>query len=281
MLKKEVKDLCRNYIGLDIGGKAAAVVGGTRFGGVPDVPADFVWPYYEGEDYDEVVKSRPMSFIAQFNCAELAPMDAEGLLPKTGLLSFFYEMETMRCGFDPKDAGCARVFWFEDSSTLVPAQVPEDLETDHRFPMLQIAMEPGTSYIDMEDFRLYLDDDAYWFYTGEIDEIYEELDIAENTSKLLGWPHVTQGSIMSDCVFASSGYYTGDPEGLAKIPQAEREEKMKTALEDWRLLLQLDIADLEEENFTFCDCGRIYFCIRQEDLLARRFDRVWLILQYY
>ena len=29
----------------------------------------------------------------------------------------------------------------------------------------------------------------------------------------------------------------------------------------------------------FGDCGRVYFCIRKEDLAARRFDRVWLILQ--
>ena len=29
----------------------------------------------------------------------------------------------------------------------------------------------------------------------------------------------------------------------------------------------------------FGDCGRIYFYIRREDLLARRFDRAWLVLQ--
>ena len=29
----------------------------------------------------------------------------------------------------------------------------------------------------------------------------------------------------------------------------------------------------------FGDCGRIYFYIRREDLVQRRFDRVWLIQQ--
>lgn len=34
--------MCRNAIYLDIDGKAESIVGGTRLGGVPDVPADFV-----------------------------------------------------------------------------------------------------------------------------------------------------------------------------------------------------------------------------------------------
>ena len=38
-----------------------------------------------------------------------------------------------------------------------------------------------------------------------------------------------------------------------------------------------DIAD--ELGLMFGDCGSIYFYIREEDLQACRFDRVWLILQ--
>ena len=281
-VKQELKDLRRNAIHLNIGGKGEAVVGGTRFGGVPDVPADFTWPAYEGVGMDDTVKARPLSFLAQFNCAELAPFDTEGLLPKTGVLSFFYEMESMRWGFDPKDAGCARVFWFEDISALAPAQIPEDLERDFRFPMLNIAMESGTSHIDGQDFRIYHEDDLDW---EVMEDILEELGIEdpENCSKLLGWPNLIQGSMMVECEFASRGYYLGNPEGWAEIPQEERESKTLTSLEDWRLLFQLDTVESAEDGFElmFGDCGRIYFCIKKEDLLARRFDRVWLILQCF
>lgn len=281
-VKKELKDLCRNAVHLNIGGKGADVVGGTRFGGVPDVPKDFVWPTFAGAGLDDTVKSRPLSFLAQFNCAELAPLDTEGLMPKTGVLSFFYEMESMCWGFDPKDAGCARVFWFEDTSALAPAQVPEELDNDFRFPMLQIAMESGTSYIDGQDFRIRHEDDIDW---SAMADILDELGIEdpENCSKLLGWPNLIQNSIMLECEFASRGYYLGNPEGWAKIPRKEREEKTLTSLEDWRLLFQLDVVESAEDDFElmFGDCGRIYFCIRKEDLLARRFDRVWLILQCY
>ena len=282
-VKQELKDLCKNAIHLNIGGKGTHVVGGTRFGGMPDVPKDFVWPAFEGVGLmDDAVKSRPLSFLAQFNCAELAALDTEGLLPKTGLLSFFYEMESSCWGFDPKDAGCARVFWFEDISALAPAQVPEDLASDFRFPLLKIAVESGASYIDGQDFRILHEGDIDWESMGDI---LEELSIEdpENCSKLLGWPNLIQGSMMLECEFASRGYYLGNPEGWAKVPQDEREEKMQTSLEDWRLLFQLDTVESAEDNFElmFGDCGRLYFCIRKEDLSARRFDRIWLISQCY
>ena len=282
-VKQELKDLCLNAIHLNIGGKGAFVPGSTRFGGVPDVPADFVWPTFEGVGLeDDAVKSRPLSFLAQFNCAELASLDTEGLLPKTGLLSFFYEMESACWGFDPKDAGCARVFWFEDTSALAPAQVPEDLASELRFPMLRITMGSGTSYIDGQDFRVIIQDDIDW---RAMADILDELGIEdpENCSKLLGWPNLIQDSIMLECEFASRGYYLGNPEGWAKIPQEEREKKMLTSLYEWRLLFQLDTVESAEDGFElmFGDCGRLYFCIRKEDLLARRFDRIWLISQCY
>lgn len=50
---------------------------------------------------------RPLAFLAQFNCAEIALLDRESLLPGTGLLSFFYELDSQCWGFDPKDKGCA------------------------------------------------------------------------------------------------------------------------------------------------------------------------------
>ena len=282
-IKQELKELCRSAIHLNIGGRGTSAVGGTRFGGVPDVPKDFVWPAFEGTGLgDDTVKSRPLSFLAQFSCAELAALDTEGLLPKTGVLSFFYEMDSMCWGFDPKDAGCARVFWFEDTSALAPAQVPAELDDDFRFPLLNIAMESDTSFIDGQDFRILHEDDIDW---EAMADILDELGIEdpENCSKLLGWPNLIQGSIMMECEFASRGYYLGNPEGWAKIPPEERESKMRTSLDDWRLLFQLDTVESGKDKFELMvgDCGRIYFCIRKEDLLARRFDRVWLILQCY
>ena len=117
-IKEKLESLGRNSIQLKIARKETYKLGATRFGGKPDVPPDFVWPTYEGESYDHVVKDRPLTFLAQFNCAELAQFDKEHLLPDHGLLSFFYETDTQCWGYDPKDKGCARVYWFEDLSAL-------------------------------------------------------------------------------------------------------------------------------------------------------------------
>ena len=45
------------------------------------------------------------------------------------------------------------------------------------------------------------------------------------------------------------------------------------------LLFQLDTVASGDFELMFGDCGRIYFYIRREDLLARQFDRAWLVLQ--
>lgn len=39
----------------------------------------------------------------------------------------------------------------------------------------------------------------------------------------------------------------------------------------WRLLLQLN----KGNSFTWGDAGAVYFCIHQDDLQARRFERCW------
>ena len=151
-IKEKLESLGKNSIQLKIARKETYKLGATRFGGKPDVPPDFVWPTYEGESYDHVVKDRPLTFLAQFNCEELAQFDKEHLLPDHGLLSFFYETDTQCWGYDPKDQGCARVYWFEDMSALSAADFPADIAEDFKFPMVKIRMESKCSYPSWEDF---------------------------------------------------------------------------------------------------------------------------------
>ena len=78
--------------------------------------------------------ARPLSFLAQIDCAEIHALDSESLLPDHGILRFFYEMESQCWGFDPADAGCARVYWFEQPDTLREAALPADQAEADRFP---------------------------------------------------------------------------------------------------------------------------------------------------
>ena len=96
-------------------------------------------------------------------------------------------------------------------------------------------------------------------------------------SQLLGWPDVIQYSMFDECDLVSQGYYLGN--GLKGVPKAVYEHAKQTARDRWILLFQLDTVETDDFELMFGDCGHIYFYITKEDLAARRFDRVWLILQ--
>lgn len=253
-------------------------VGASKFGGRPDVPADFIWPVFETDTReDDQVKERPLAFLAQFDCAQLAPLDPEGLLPKEGLLSFFYELESQRWGYDPKDAGCARVFWFE--GPLAPAEFPAELEEDFRLPEMAAQLSGATDAPDFQDACPALE----YPWTANDYRIFDQarrelgMDYPANRSQLLGWPDIIQNNMTLQCEFISRGYYLGG--SWEKIPLEERSALRTPSVRDWQLLFQLDTVENGDFELMFGDCGRIYFYIRREDLAQRRFDRVWLIQQ--
>ena len=255
--------------------------GSSKFGGRPDVPAGFAWPVFETKTFDgDAAKPRPLAFLAQFDCARLAGLDSEGLLPKTGLLSFFYELGSQRWGYDPKDAGCARVFWF-DGEPLAPAEFPQDLEEDFRLPELAAELFGGPDAPDFQDACLALD---YPFSANDyrsFDQARRELGYAypDNRSQLLGWPDIIQNNMTLECELVSRGHYLGG--SWESVPQEERDTLRAPSVQDWRLLFQLDTVASGDFELMFGDCGRVYFYMRKEDLLARRFDRAWLVLQCF
>lgn len=278
-VKKELERNARNSVRLTIGGKFDGGVGATKFGGKPDVPHNFEWCRYEGEDsHSGEVKSRPLSFLAQFDLSEISKYDTEGSLPKTGLLSFFYECETSSWGYDPKDKGCARVFFFDDTSGLVPAEFPDDLAEDLRFPEFKISACCEKSYQCYEDFLVQRDPRTDLWEEFESAEKSLGIEIPGERSKLLGWADVIQGNMTRECELVSRGYYLGS--GWDDVKPRDRQEAEQWANRDWLLLFQLDSV-LDDDSFElyFGDSGRIYFYIRREDLAARNFDNVWLILQ--
>lgn len=253
-------------------------VGASKFGGRPDVPADFIWPVFETKTReDDHVKERPLAFLAQFDCAQLAPLDSEGLLPKEGVLSFFYELESQRWGYDPKDAGCARVFWFE--GPLAPAEFPAELEENFRLPELAAQLSGATDAPDFQDACPALE----YPWTANDYRIFDQarrelgMDYPANRSQLLGWSDIIQNNMTLQCELISRGYYLGG--SWEKIPLEERSALRTPSVRDWQLLFQLDTVENGDFELMFGDCGRIYFYIRREDLAQRRFDRVWLIQQ--
>ncbi len=92
-------------------------IGISKSGGVPDFPSEFIWPE---DEYG------PCIFLMQISLEQLAACDVEGLLPRSGLLSFFYSADGMRGGIgtlagDP-------VYYFPADTELLRATPAYDSE---------------------------------------------------------------------------------------------------------------------------------------------------------
>ena len=251
----------------------------TKIGGKPDLPPDFEWSYYEGEDFNGVIENRPLSFIAQINCAEIKPYDKDDLLPNTGMLYFFYELGTMTWGYSPEDKGSVRVFYYDgDLSLLKQTDFPETLNKGYIIP------EKTPEFVSVSDIPDY--SEVYEFYGTDFHDdddavdIYQELRESEFSDeiriKLLGYADLIQNTIQCECEYVSRGYDYGNG-----IPDTSEEEKadIEKKAADWILLFQLDTVEADDYELMFGDCGRIYFYIRKKDLAERNFDNVQLILQ--
>lgn len=254
----------RNSITLKLLDEVEVKTGCSHFGGVPDVPADFVWPEFGGSEIDD--ESFPLPFIAQINCADFQEYDAENLLPKKGMLYFFYDTETQPWGFDREDQAYTKVLFFEDVDKIQPAELPENYSEDALFPCLPIQFNSAASYPGWEDYELLhsrMSEDDIDEYTN----VFEALgyDDGYEQSKLLGWANVVQGSMIETC---------------EEMTAADDEEKStEEMLNDWQLLLQLNSFYYEDFELLFGDCGNLYFYIRKTDLANRNFENVWVMLQ--
>lgn len=92
--------------------------GSSKLFGDPHVWDGFEWPYIEenGERYD-------LTFLCQINCAEVFPFDKEGLLPETGMLYFFYDLDTMPEAPDEKSS---RVLWYNGELSALHEMILTD-----------------------------------------------------------------------------------------------------------------------------------------------------------
>ena len=85
--------------------------GSSKLFGNPDVWDGFKWPYIEenGEKYD-------LTFMCQIDCAKAEGFDESGLLPKTGILYFFYDLDTMP---EMSNSRSARVLWYNGELSVL------------------------------------------------------------------------------------------------------------------------------------------------------------------
>lgn len=245
---------------------------GTHLGGRPAVPADFDWPIW---------RDRPLAFVGQFRLAELGRLGADFGLPEAGLLSFFFEAEQQPWGFDPADAGGARVRWFPPAE-LVVADLPATLVDWARYVARPVRMTtewtvPSIVAPEIDALtasaRQAIDSERFERLREQLAGIEPDQDATIH--RLFGYADEIQNEMRLECAFATSGVYVGNPEGYDHPHRAE----FKRQALDWQLLLQLDSDELLGTEFG--DVGRIYYWITRQAVAERAFDRAWQILQCY
>ncbi|WAS94919.1 YwqG family protein [Nannocystis punicea] len=247
-----------------------APVGISKIGGLPDLPPGVAWP---------TIEEHPLSFLAQVRLADLRGLAGAEDLPDSGLLLFFYDADG-RTNHDADGKWCwparhrggARVIHFEgDPATFVRAERPDDhrLRVFHRYTVERFDGERMMPPMESPFYDV-LDDEPHdnpWFFKFSRVAETSEHDPERPIHRLLGYISELQGDPYLEAHRYSTGqdFEGGDRDGA-------REREILREATKWRLLLQIDS---EPGDLLNQDGGYYYFLIHEDDLAARRFDRVW------
>src|SRR5271157_3787901 len=240
--------------------------GSSKFGGSPELPIEVPWPTWNGWSLD---------FLLQLDCSEIPTHLTNDLLPKTGWLYFFYDIESHTWGYDPSDRGSWRVLFFDgDRKALVRRRHPD--YANARFNSCKLTFYEGI-YLNW----LPIIDDPELMSSLNHLELHENLIEAMTEisgHQILGNTQGIQSSyeqMQRRCQFVSHGLYMGGSGGPAF--DKAKAKKLESGIKDWRLLLEL--GSDENSGFIWHDFGRLYFWIREDDLRKLDFDHVWALFE--
>jgi hypothetical protein len=239
-------------------------IGLSRFGGVPDVPRDFVWP---------MMGNQPLEFLAQFNLSEVAPFDSEGLLPATGMLSFFVVEEDREADLDRGRPDASRVFYLESGELVRPEPPkPSGPTWDSSWGVSRVELSrelvmpsPGSRHYSEAGFTT-----EELTHARKLTEFVEEMEWEDDKRYerrrppaywLLGHPRLMTGELMD---------LVRTPEPIKRERAILKHQEMGEA---WRLLLQVDS---ERVPGSYCE-EKLLFWIREKDLREEVFRNVRLV----
>ena len=254
-------------IGFGLSKPSDASTSRSRLGGNLLLPRGYEWPYSQ---------ERPLDFLLQIDLAEIKQFDPTGVLPSSGLLTFFYDLEEQPWGYDPSALDGFYVELIADES-LVRFEAPwnEYSVDEHVLSFTRSMTLPhyGSQAYDELERIANITEDEYDRYFDFVDEYESQSHPTRASHHLLGYSSNVQGDMQLEAQLVTNGLYCGDQSGY-EDPKAE---ELRAGAADWMLLLQLDSDP--DADLMWGDGGRLFYWIRAEDLAARRFDKVWMTLQ--
>ena len=247
--------------------------GSSKFGGLPDLPAGVQWPTYRKTPTS---KEFAIPLIAQIRLSDIAELEEEHDLPPSGWLWFFSDAmglyvshhESLDVYNDPRKS---RVLYFADEAApTIRMQPPRVLPEDRPWKVRRLEFTREMTLPDAETTWIGMAESEDAFVRLEREEWMEYATRRQQWSegfrhRLLGYSDDVQPWQLEGGYNRYRHYlFPGEPD-----PQTKAEEQ--AAYRKGRLLFEIESHD--DMSFGRWGCGA--FFIRDEDLRARRFDRVW------
>lgn len=266
----------RPTIRLRTTGTSCEELGKTKLGGCPDLPQKISWPSSKKD-------GSYLSFLGQINLEDISGFDEADLLPKTGMLYFFFHLDSGDDGkvifsdavVELKKAVAPEAFKEQKRSliqrlfTVKPRQrilkeSQVEIYKEYSIPswgalrLARIQKSTGTALKPLNAFREEIFEDSY-------EE--EETETTAN-HRLIGNYRGIQHE------YHELNFIETKIEDVEKTALPEIEKALK-----WRLLFQLDSDD--KLNWNYLDGGRIYFFIHEDDLKNKNFENVKISVDCY
>jgi hypothetical protein len=118
-------------------------VGASKIGGQPDRPLDVAWPR-RGDI--------PLTFLAQYNLADVTPTDDEQALPSSGMLYFFHDFGADSWGLESADRTGWRVWYLNGECRQIRVAYPSTLPTRDTLPAHRLTFSSTVTF--RQDFKL-------------------------------------------------------------------------------------------------------------------------------
>jgi len=248
--------------------------GATRLGGFPDMPAGVEWPRRD---------DRPMTFLAQVNLGDVRRIGLADGLPANGLLLLFRDFDTASDGTMAADAGAVRVMHLHGQPSGFTARGPDgepaerggmpvDITAELVLPDGVTASLPGIDF--GPDERVVWDNLRDRLADLQGTSVEDESGPFRSVHRFAGHPDQRRGGMQLTAAICAAGHDVGH-QSVLRHPEAQN---LSADAKRWRLLFQLSV----DSRFGWSwspGTGRLYVWIREDDLQAGNFDRVWAITQ--
>jgi Domain of unknown function (DUF1963) len=236
------------------------ILGNSRFGGLPDLPAKSRWPRSD---------SIPLMFVGQLNVKDLVRFKAASQLPSTGLLSFFFDGMLTGYGTGESLDRCRVIYTRSNETKLTrvpaPADVPPQFEL---YPEAAVAFQNKWTLPEFEEINA----DPY----ASIPAVTPIVETANDRASYQKMRKKVRGKYIENKILGHADDMHGGEirfDAVLKLDKGYRfryenhewtnQKQLVARMQDLVLLLQWTIG-----------IGVLHFWISRQDLEARVFDRV-------